>query len=253
MTLAGTSAEASAVLHAFPTSSSIIINGDVALLEAYNIGGYNFFKLRDFLNAVDVGVWYDELTDTIHIETDKGYDPVYRGPAGDVASMELDGTVEVPAGTPNEADTAGEPDDVEIAESVEARLERLAWEYRLQVVDMVNTERAAVGVSPLEPADILFEIAQFKCTDMATNDYFAHESPTYGDLEALFDLFDIDFRIIGENIAMGHVTPEHVMHDWMESPGHRDNILDPDYVYIGVGLVLDDYGTPYWAQAFLRY
>ena len=131
-------------------------------------------------------------------------------------------------------------------------IDQLISEYRAKVVELVNDERAAAGVHPLEASDDLFKIAQFRCDDMAVNYYFSHESPTYGDLEALFNRFGIEFSIIGENIAMGHMSPEQVMHAWMESKGHRDNILDPDYDYIGVGLVIAEDNTVLWAQTFMR-
>ena len=244
-------------LQVLPASSTIIINGNAASLEAYNIGGYNYFKLRDFLSAVNIGVWYNVTTDTIHIETDKDYEPNYRGPAEN-AILDINSPAAVPAGAVDATDAAGDADAGDagaggIDETDITSLEKMAWTFRMQIVDLINDERAAVGVSPLETADILFEIAQFKCEDMAANDYFDHVSPIHGDLEALFNQFGIDFHIIGENIAMGHMTPRHVMRDWMDSKGHRDNILDPDYEYIGVGLAFDEFGTTYWSQTFLRY
>ncbi|MCL2060561.1 MAG: CAP domain-containing protein [Oscillospiraceae bacterium] len=243
-------------IKAVPTTSIILFDGKAADLEVYNINDYNYFKLRDFLKAVNIGVWYDESTDTINIETDIGYDPNYTGKRNFSETQVPLGPVDVDTGTDGEEgaddEEAGE-DDVPgvsgIPDDIDG-LELMVWEYRLKIVELVNAERAFVGLDPLGTADELFEIAQFKSDDMARSNYFAHESPTYGDLEALFDYFHLDFYFIGENLGKGHTTPEHVMHDWMESPGHRMNVLDEDFEFIGVGLSIDNEGFYLWTQTF---
>ena len=65
-----------------PAKSTVYVDGKKVSVGAYNIDGSNYFKLRDFCSAVDVGVWYDSATDSVYIERDKKYDPGYAGPEG---------------------------------------------------------------------------------------------------------------------------------------------------------------------------
>ena len=62
--------------------------------------------------------------------------------------------------------------------------------------------------------------------------------------------FGITYSFWGENIAMGQDNPEIVVSEWMNSPGHRENILSPNFTFIGVGYYVDTDGTPYWTQIF---
>ncbi|WP_150273687.1 CAP domain-containing protein [Paenibacillus tepidiphilus] len=115
-----------------------------------------------------------------------------------------------------------------------------------QVVTLVNKERAAAGLSPVTALDSLNKVAAAKATDMRVNNYFSHTSPTYGSPFDMMKSFGVTYRAAGENIAMGQKTPEAVMTAWMNSEGHRANILSPNFNYIGVGF--DNY---YWVQEFI--
>jgi len=118
--------------------------------------------------------------------------------------------------------------------------------YAQQVVALVNKERAAAGLSPVAGLDSLNKLALTKATDMRTNNYFSHTSPTYGSPFDMMTSFGITYRAAGENIAMGQRTPEEVMTAWMNSPGHKANILSKNFNYIGVG-----YDNNYWVQEFI--
>jgi len=118
--------------------------------------------------------------------------------------------------------------------------------YTQQVVALVNKERAAAGLKPVTGLDSLNKVAATKATDMRTNQYFSHTSPTYGSPFDMMGTFGITYRAAGENIAMGQKTPQEVMTAWMNSPGHRQNILSPDFNYIGVG-----FDNNYWVQEFI--
>lgn len=83
---------------------------------------------------------------------------------------------------------------------------------------------------------------------MQRNKYFSHTSPTYGSPFDMMKKFGISFRTAGENIAMGQRTPEEVVNAWMNSSGHRQNILNPNFTHIGVGYV--ENGN-YWTQMFI--
>ena len=119
--------------------------------------------------------------------------------------------------------------------------------YEKQVAVLVNKERAAYGLAPLTLSAKLSDVARLKSQDMHDNHYFSHTSPTYGSPFNMLKTFNISYRSAGENIAMGYRTPEEVVHAWMNSSGHRANILNASYTQIGVGYVADGH---YWTQTF---
>ncbi|MGN1414753.1 MAG: CAP domain-containing protein [Anaerovoracaceae bacterium] len=119
-----------------------------------------------------------------------------------------------------------------------------------QVVRLVNQERAAAGLGSLSYDSQLAVVAQKKAEDMAKNGYFSHTSPTYGSAFDMLKAAGISYRTAGENIAKGQKTAETVMNGWMNSSGHRANILSSSYTRIGVGYAVDGSGTPYWVQIF---
>ncbi|MBV7275338.1 SafA/ExsA family spore coat assembly protein [Clostridium sp. PL3] len=121
-----------------------------------------------------------------------------------------------------------------------------------KVVTLVNAERAKAGLPPLKANWQLSRIARYKSQDMIDKGYFSHTSPTYGSPFTMIQSFGINFSAAGENIAMGQQTPEQVMTAWMNSPGHRSNILSPAYSEIGVGLAKNSKGVPYWTQMFIK-
>lgn len=122
-------------------------------------------------------------------------------------------------------------------------------EFEKQVVDLTNAERAKEGLKPLEMHSPLMEVAQAKSEDMAKNNYFSHTSPTYGSPFDQIKSAGISYRSAGENIAQGQRTPQQVVQAWMESPGHRQNIMNANYTHIGVGFVDNGY---YWTQQFIQ-
>ncbi|MGP4071753.1 CAP domain-containing protein [Piscibacillus sp. B03] len=122
--------------------------------------------------------------------------------------------------------------------------------FEQQVVELVNQERQKHGLQPLEASSELSDVAREKSRDMAQNNYFSHTSPTYGSPFDMMQQFGIDYRTAGENIAMGQTSPEQVMNGWMNSDGHRKNILSSDFTHIGVGYV-EANGKTYWTQMFI--
>lgn len=119
-------------------------------------------------------------------------------------------------------------------------------QYALQVVDLVNQERAKAGLKPLSYNANLSAMARDKAIDMYNNHYFDHNSPTYGSPFDMMRSYGIRYSYAGENIAMGQRSPQEVMRDWMNSPGHRQNILNPHYTSIGVA-----YYNGEWVQEFI--
>lgn len=121
-----------------------------------------------------------------------------------------------------------------------------------EVVRLVNIERSKKGLQPLKNNWQLSRVARYKSQDMATKGYFSHTSPTYGSPFKMMESFGIRFSSAGENIAKGQTSPQSVMNSWMNSPGHRSNILSPSYMEIGVGLAKDKNGRNYWTQMFIK-
>jgi len=120
-----------------------------------------------------------------------------------------------------------------------------------QVVTLVNQERAKQGLAPLKENVKLSSVARTKSGDMVANNYFDHTSPTYGSPFDMMKHFGITYTAAGENIAMGQPTADSVMTAWMNSPGHRANILSKNYTEIGVGVAKDKSGAIYWTQEFI--
>ena len=119
-----------------------------------------------------------------------------------------------------------------------------------QVVNLVNQQRQKAGLSGLKSYSELTRLAQLKAEDMAAKEYFSHTSPTYGSAFDMLKKAGYSYRTAGENIAMGQKTAETVMNGWMNSSGHRANILGTGYTKIGVGYAVNAKGTPYWVQIF---
>lgn len=124
--------------------------------------------------------------------------------------------------------------------------------FEREVIRLVNVERAKVGLKPLSENVKLSKVARIKSQDMINKKYFSHYSPTYGSPFDMMKKFGIRFTAAGENIAMGQKTPMEVMNAWMNSAGHRRNILNPNFTQIGVGVAKDSKGRLYWTQMFIR-
>ena len=118
-----------------------------------------------------------------------------------------------------------------------------------QVIDLTNAERRKNGLPALTADAKLNSVAQAKSTDMQQKNYFSHASPTYG---SPFDMMrdqGVSYKSAGENIAKGQRTPQEVVQAWMNSEGHRRNILSNDYTHIGVGY---DPNGHHWTQMFIK-
>ncbi|MCI3986213.1 CAP domain-containing protein [Bacillus vallismortis] len=120
--------------------------------------------------------------------------------------------------------------------------------YEKKVVELTNAERQKQGLKPLQIDETLSKSARAKSQDMKDKNYFDHQSPTYGSPFDMMKSFGISYKTAGENIAKGQKTPEEVVKAWMNSEGHRKNILNANFTHIGVGYV--ESGS-YWTQQFI--
>jgi uncharacterized protein YkwD len=294
--------------YALPTRSSIVIDGSPAYIESYLINNYNYLKLHDFAKNANIAVQYDESTKTISLGTD-------RASVGGPETTEQDGRLfggetiwnevaytrinslfysgildsithtpdstympsqaavktqrpakaktQTPILTPTAAFTpkpavsftpehSPRPSPQSTAPPNPVESYSATGQYINEVIDLVNAERAKENISPLAADSILMKAALYKCKDIGSTGKFSHKSSTYGEAYVLMDLFNIDYAAWGENIAVGQRTPQDVVNAWMNSPGHKKNIMKPEYEYIGVGYLEDKNFGVIWAQEFIK-
>lgn len=120
--------------------------------------------------------------------------------------------------------------------------------YESEVIRLVNEVRRENGLKALTANWELSRVARYKSQDMLNKGYFSHTSPTYGTPFQMIKAFGLSFRTAGENIARGYPTPQAMVNGWMNSSGHRANILNASYTQIGVGYVAQG---NYWTQMFI--
>ena len=152
----------------------------------------------------------------------------------------------------NENPQIKEPSSLKIGDSINVPHMQDIMTDENEVLKLVNQERAKKGLQMLKDNSELSRVARKKCQDMINKNYFAHESPTYGSPFKMMESEGIKFSAAGENIAKGQPSPQNVMAAWMNSPGHRSNILSPVYTELGVGVAKDSKGNLYWTQMFIK-
>lgn len=139
-----------------------------------------------------------------------------------------------------EAPPQEEPDAPEESGGVQEAAEAVA--------SLVNAARQDAGLSELELDADLCAAAQARAQEIAQS--FSHTRPDGSSCFTILEEFGISYRAAGENIAMGQRTPEEVMDGWMNSSGHRANILNGTFTSIGVGYYVDGAGAAHWVQIF---
>ena len=166
--------------------------------------------------------------------------PAEQKPAEEVQKPE--------AQKPAENNNTQKPAEQKAAEQKPAEEAKSLSEFEQRVVELTNAERAKQGLPALKIDTELSKVARIKSEDMQKNNYFDHNSPTYGSPFDMMKKFGISYTSAGENIAQGQRTPEEVVQAWMNSAGHRANILNNGFTHIGVGYV--ESGN-YWTQQFI--
>ncbi|MET1179164.1 CAP domain-containing protein [Peribacillus simplex] len=120
-----------------------------------------------------------------------------------------------------------------------------------QVLSLVNEERSKRDLPSLKMDTAISQVAILKSEDMRDSNYFNHTSPSYGSPFEMMKSFGISYKYAGENIAAGQPSADSVMKSWMNSPGHKANILNKNYTHIGIGHVTGGKYTHYWTQQFI--
>ena len=157
--------------------------------------------------------------------------------------------VELPDGSTGTSTNESGTGDSDPEQTEEATAEMTQAEA---VLKLVNAERKKAGLQPLTLSEKLTNIAYTKAKDMAEKNYFSHQSPTYGSPFEMLKQFGVSFSAAGENIAAGQKSAEEVMNSWMNSSGHKANILNKNYTQLGVGFYRGgSYGTE-WVQLFIK-
>ncbi|MGK7909965.1 MAG: CAP domain-containing protein [Synechococcus sp.] len=123
--------------------------------------------------------------------------------------------------------------------------------FDLEVLRLVNIERAKLGRSALTLSQKLDAAADLHSEDMATNGYFSHTGQDNSNVGTrIFRAGYTRYRTWGENIAVGYRSAASVVQGWMNSEGHRRNILNGSFTHMGLGTVANDFGRLYWTQVF---
>lgn len=118
------------------------------------------------------------------------------------------------------------------------------------VLEKINEKRQEYGLDSLEFREDLNLIAKQKAEDLINNNYFAHESPTYGNISNMLDENDVNYNIAGENLA-GVTTVDLAIDGWMNSEAHKSNILEAKYKYTGIYVVNSKTYGKIYVQIFL--
>ncbi|MDR1410195.1 MAG: CAP domain-containing protein [Oscillospiraceae bacterium] len=122
----------------------------------------------------------------------------------------------------------------------------------LELIELMNEMRIERNLKPLKENPILAQVARAKSEQMRMDDLFAHINPTFGDPFSMMEESGLHFVAAGENLAHAHYTAMQSFADWMDSYGHRNNILSPVFEDVGVGLAPDRHGGWLWTVLFMQ-
>lgn len=157
----------------------------------------------------------------------------------------------------NQGDSSsGGSSDISDDESLyaEARINTVTYsEFANRVLELVNIERANAGVAPLVLDEALCNAANMRAIEMDRTGEFSHTRPDGSSCFGVLDVYNVEWNnACGENIAAGQASPEAVMESWLNSPGHKANIISPEFTRLGLGYSTGRGGAfhHYWAQEF---
>ena len=211
------------------------------------------FKSRDYLYGNSGNDFLFGLKGKDYLKGGKGDDQLFGGPGRD-SLYDRKGTNVLDPSSDGPLATVAEPyasqkltDYINSGSSDLSALEQ-------EIVNLVNQERQARGLAPLSVNSRLVSAAQQHAGNMARYNQMSHTLPQ-ADLPNLVDrlnYYNYDYRAAGENIAWNYRSADAVMTAWMNSPGHRANILNPNFTEIGVGVRYNSRGEPYYCQVFGR-
>jgi uncharacterized YkwD family protein len=238
-------AAALAVANPIAEKASAAENTTTVQKKVYVYQGYNLSELNSYLQKYFASLGYKTTTNTTQPTQPTTQAPVEQ------PTQEQQPVTQTPAEQPAEEQqpTTQTPVEQPVSEQQQTNQTTSALSaYEQKVVNLTNQERAKYGLAALQVDTNLSKVAREKSLDMAKNGYFSHTSPTYGSPFDMMKTFGISYRTAGENIAKGQRTPEEVVQAWMNSEGHRKNILSSSFNHIGVGY--SEQGN-HWTQMFI--
>lgn len=224
------------------------VNGTYIKLDAVPFiqDGRTLVPLRAISEALKCAVDWDEKTYSVIIgNCSSAVKPTVQPTAKPTAKPTVQPTAE-PTAKPTVQPTA-KPTATPTANPVVSSENEMEQE----VLSIVNQERAARGLNALTWAEDLANVARAHSSDMISRNFFSHTNP---DGQSPFDRLKsngISYRAAAENIAYGQRSAKDVMNSWMNSSGHRANILNANLKEIGIGAVKNQKGTIYWTQVFV--
>lgn len=229
------------------------INNNYDNFKDYNVDSnfYDTYTNKNYNYNWDVKVWGNKEnnlnSNTPSVPVEKPSAPVEEIPEVETPQAPSSPEEEKPVApskpvAPKPESNPQKPTDTSVENTNLSQME-------LEVVRLVNIEREKNGLSPFTISNELSNVARIKSQDMSVNNYFSHQSPKYGSPFDMMKSFGINYKTAGENIAKGYSSPESVVRGWMNSQGHRENILNGSFNTIGVG-AFNSNGTIYWTQMF---
>lgn len=147
-------------------------------------------------------------------------------------------------------ETPNEDDKTETPDAGDKTYENIS-EYAIEVLELVNEERSKYSLPSLTYSKELESVAYAHSKDMSENNYFSHTDLSGKSPFDRLSESNISYRAAAENIAAGQETPEEVMNSWMNSSGHRANILNSSVTEMGVGIYEGSNHRIYWTQMFI--
>lgn len=218
-------------------------------VKAYQIAGQNCnlnqAQTNDLLNNINNPQLQEMVKQQLaQFKAQQGQAPKQEQPKAEAPKQEA-------AAAPKQEAAPAAPAKQEAPKQEAAKKEQApasVSEFEKKVVELTNAERQKQGLKPLQIDETLSKTAKAKSEDMKSKNYFSHNSPTYGSPFDMMKKFGVQYSTAGENIAKGQASPEAVVQAWMNSEGHRKNIMNSSFTHIGVGHVAEG---NYWTQMFI--
>lgn len=170
-----------------------------------------------------------------------------RFPIDGLPGIEFPGN-QKPDETPKPETPDTETPDTEAPDTEAPDTEGESSQYAKEVLLLVNEERAKAGLKPLSANNKAEEAANVRAKEIQTS--FSHTRPDGSNFASALTAAGVSYRGAGENIAWGQKTPKEVVTAWMNSEGHRANILNASFTEIGIGHAVNQSGVHYWTQLF---
>jgi len=179
---------------------------------------------------------------------DAGHELTFESSDDSVAKVTQDGTVTAIAAG-NAVITAHMNSTVAYLKiTVTAPKTIILEEFANELLELTNNERNAFGLDPLEHDENLDKAASIRVLEIS--EHFAHTRPDGSSFATAFYEAEVTSGRWGENLGSCQNTPGEVIEDWLDSESHREAMLNPDYLYMGVGIFIDPEGNIFWVQAF---